>query len=277
MHPASFGNAYCYTDRMPTPALNPTDLLALGSHPATAWQVSATHADLTRRNSSKPRPHTIAVNGKTLTLDLSKTALIVIDMQNDFCHPQGWLASIGVDVAPARKPIAPLARLLPTWRSQGLPVLWVNWGNRPDRANLSPAALHVYNPDGKSNGLGAQASPLSTQVLEKNSWGAAVVDELAPQPQDICIDKYRMSGFWDTPLNSILQQLGVHSVLFAGVNADQCVLATLMDANFAGYDTILLEDASATTSPEYCWQATLYNVRQCFGFTTLSTEFLGIA
>jgi nicotinamidase-related amidase len=249
-------------------------LIPLGSHAATAWQVSAQHADLTRRTAPKPRPHTIAAHGKSLTLDLSRTALIVIDMQNDFCHPQGWLASIGVDVAPARKPIAPLARLLPAWRSQGLPVLWVNWGNRSDRANLSPTALHVYNPDGKSNGLGAKATAQSTRVLEKDSWGAAVVDELAPQPADICIDKFRMSGFWDTPLNSILQQMGVQTVLFAGVNADQCVLATLMDANFAGYDTILLEDATATTSPEFCMQATLYNVRQCFGFTTQSTEFL---
>jgi nicotinamidase-related amidase len=249
-------------------------LASLGSHSATAWQVSAKHADLTRRSAPVPRPHTIAAHGKTLTLDLSRSALIVIDMQNDFCHPQGWLASIGVDIAPARVPIAPLARLLPTWRSQGLPVLWVNWGNRPDRANLSPAALHVYNPDGQSNGLGAKATPLSNKVLEKDSWGAAIVDELAPQPQDIRIDKFRMSGFWDTPLNSILQQMGMQTLLFAGVNADQCVLATLMDANFAGYDTILLEDATATTSPEFCMQATLYNVRQCFGFTTLSTEFL---
>ena len=252
-----------------SPALTP-----LGSHPATAWQVSATHADLTRREAPAPKPHVIAAHGKTLTLDLSKTALIVIDMQNDFCHPQGWLASIGVDVAPARQPIAPLARLLPAWRSHGMPVLWVNWGNRPDRANLSPAALHVYNPDGRSRGLGAQATPQSGKVLEKNSWGAVVVDELVQLPTDVCIDKFRMSGFWDTPLESTLRQMGMQTLLFAGVNADQCVLATLMDANFLGYDTILLEDACATTSPDFCWQATLYNVRQCFGFTTISTEFL---
>ncbi len=252
-------------------------LLRLGSHAANAWQVNATHADLTRRTAPAPRAHTIAAHGKTLTLDLNRTALIVIDMQNDFCHPQGWLASIGVDISAARQPIAPLARLLPSWRSQGLPVLWVNWGNRPDRANLSPAALHVYNPDGQSPGVGAKATALSTKVLEKDSWGAAVVDELKPHSTDICIDKFRMSGFWDTPLDSSLRQMGMQTLLFAGVNADQCVLATLMDANFAGYDTILLEDASATTSPEFCWQATLYNVRQCFGFTTLSTEFQGIA
>jgi nicotinamidase-related amidase len=75
-----------------------------------------------------------------------------------------------------------------------------------------------------------------------------------------------MSGFWDTPLDSILRNLGATTLLFAGVNLDQCVLCTLQDANFLGYDCILLEDGCATTSPDYCVAATLYNVRQCFGF-----------
>lgn len=79
-----------------------------------------------------------------------------------------------------------------------------------------------------------------------------------------------MSGFWDTPLDSILRNLRLDTLLFSGVNADQCVLHTLADANFLGYDTILLEDATATTSPRFCMDATLYNVRQIFGFTTTS-------
>ncbi len=112
---------------------------------------------------------------------MSRTALIVVDIQNDFCHPDGWLASIGVDVAPARKPIAPLQALLPALRHQGVPIIWLNWGNRPDRLNLSPSILHVYNPDGTGTGLG---DPLrnGAHVLEEGSWAAAVVDELAPEP-----------------------------------------------------------------------------------------------
>ena len=83
-----------------------------------------------------------------------------------------------------------------------------------------------------------------------------------------------MSGFWDTPLDSILRNLGVTTLLFAGVNVDQCVLCTLQDANFLGYDCILLEDCSATTSPSFCTEATLYNVRQCFGFTASSAGLM---
>jgi nicotinamidase-related amidase len=194
-------------------------------------------------------------------------------MQNDFCHTSGWLASIGVDIAPTRRPIEPLTRLVPAWRAAGGPVVWCNWGNRPDRANVPPGVLHVYNPDGRSTGLGDVLDGAGP-VLELGSWGAAVVDELAPPSSDLRVDKYRMSGFWDTPLDSILRNLDLTTLLFAGVNADQCVLATLTDAACAGYDCVLVTDCAATTSPQYCWDATVYNVRQCFGFTATSDQVI---
>ena len=235
--------------------------------PPNAWKVDETIADLTRPP-LLPKPITLLTETKTLLLDLTKTAILVIDMQNDFCHPDGWLAHIGVDISPARTPIQPLQKLLPTLRETGIPIIWVNWGNRPDLLNISPATLHVYNPTGTAIGLGNPLPSNGAKVLEAGSWAAAVVDELEPNPQDIRVDKYRMSGFWDTPLDSILRNLGKTTLFFAGVNADQCVMATLQDANFLGYDCLLVKDCTATTSPEFCWQATLYNVKQCFGFVT---------
>jgi nicotinamidase-related amidase len=254
-----------------------TPLTPLGSHPTQAWQVNDTLCDMTR---PQPEPRRVEVPAlpQRVALDLNRTAMVVIDMQNDFCHPQGWLASIGVPVDAARQPIAPLQALLPRLRAARVPVIWVNWGNRPDRANLSPALLHVYNGNGRSVGLGdpLQQAPAShNRVLQKDAWGAQVVDELTPAPEDLRVDKFRMSGFWDTPLDAILRNAGISTVLFGGVNADQCVLATLMDANFLGYDTLLVEDCSATTSPAFCWDATLYNVRQCFGFSLRSADLLG--
>lgn len=242
-----------------------TDSLPLGSSPANQWKVSQTHCDLTRAP-KQPKPLSFAAEPQDITIDLARSAMIVIDMQNDFCHPDGWLAHIGVDVSPARKPIEPLAALLPMLRRADVPVIWVNWGNRPDRLNLSPSLLHVYKPTGEGVGLGDPLPKSGAKVLEKDSWAAAVVEELEIAPQDIRVDKYRMSGFWDTPLDSILRNLGISTLLFGGVNADQCVLCTLQDANFLGYDCVMLTDCSATTSPGYCWDATLYNVKQCFGF-----------
>jgi nicotinamidase-related amidase len=243
----------------------------LGTATANLWRADAKSVD-TVRPQVKPRPLTFDAMPQKLTIDLARTAIVVIDMQNDFCHPDGWLAHIGV--APARKPIAALAKLLPRLRRAQVPVIWVNWGNRPDRLNLSPSLEHVYKPTGKGIGLGDRLPKRKANVLEKDSWAAAVVDELAPKTGDIRVDKFRMSGFWDTPLDSILRNLRVDTLLFGGVNADQCVLCTLQDANFLGYDCVMLEDCSATTSPGFCWDATLYNVRQCFGFTAPSTALL---
>lgn len=245
----------------------------LGSSAANTWQVSAGTVDMVRP-ARAPRPVSVAAVPQSIRFDLARTAIVVIDMQNDFCHAGGWLASIGVDVAPARRPIAPLSRALPILRQAGVPVIWLNWGNRPDRLNLSPSLLHVYKPAGEGTGLGDPLPGSGARVLEAGSWSAAVVDELAVAPEDIRVDKYRMSGFWDTPLDSILRNLGIGTLLFAGVNADQCVLCTLQDANFLGYDCLLLDDCTATTSPSFCMEATLYNVRQCFGFTLGSADLL---
>ena len=244
-------------------------LRPLGSTARNRWSVSETRADLVRQPTS-PRPITVQADGKRVTLDLARTAIIIVDMQNDFCHPDGWLGHLGVDVAPVRTPIAPLQSLLPTLRSHDVPVIWVNWGNRPDRLNLSPALLHVYKPSGAGIGLGDTLPGSGAKVLERGSWSAAIVDELVTDAADIQVAKYRMSGFRDTELDSILRNLGVTTLMFAGVNADQCVLCTLQEANFRGYDCVLLEDCTATTSPDYCWSATLYNVRQCFGFVVRS-------
>ena len=252
--------------------MNPDALRTLGV-PPNAWKVDAKIADITR-SPIAPQPVTLETETKTLRLDLAKAAMLVIDMQNDFCHPDGWLAHIGVDVTPARTPINPLKNLLPKLRSHAMPIIWINWGNRPDLLNISAASRHVYNPTGSGVGLGDPLPKNGAPVLMAGSWAAAVVDELPPKPEDICVDKYRMSGFWDTPLDSILRNLGRTTLFFGGVNADQCVMATLQDANFLGYDCILVKDCTATTSPEYCWQATLYNVKQCFGFVSDSQAML---
>ncbi len=248
-------------------------LVSLGSSSRNSWSVSSSQANLVRPQ-LPPRAISLQTGDKLVTLDLARTAIIVVDMQNDFCHPRGWLGHIGGDVAALRTPITPLQRLLPALRALDVPVVWLNWGNRPDRLNLSPALLHVYKPTGQGVGLGDPLPELDAKVLERGSWSAAVVDELPAALSDIHVAKYRMSGFQDTELDSILRNLGVTTLLFAGVNADQCVLCTLQDANFRGYDCLMMSDCTATTSPAYCMDATLYNVRQCFGFVATSAALL---
>ena len=249
-------------------------MIRLGPSPANSWAVSAEAADLVRAP-RPPRPVALPARPKRVTIDLARSALVVVDMQNDFLHPRGWLASLGVDVAPARAAIAPLRDLLPVLRAAGMPVVWLNWGSRPDRMNLSPSLLHVYNGSGEAAGLGDPLPGTGAPVLQAGSWSAGIVEELVPEPADLRVDKHRMSGLWDTPLDSILRNLGVTTLLFAGVNLDQCVLHTMADANFLGYDTLLVEDCAATTNPDFCRAATILNIHQIFGFTLLSTDLTG--
>jgi len=238
------------------------------------WKATADHVDMATPLAA-PRPLTLPTEPQTVTLDLTRTALLVIDMQNDFCAAGGWVDHIGGDYRPDRAPIAPLQRLIPPLRKAGASIVWVNWGNRPDLANMPPNQIHLYKPQGNGVGLGDPLPGSGAPVLEKDSWAAAIVDELVPAPEDLRVDKYRISGFWDTPLDSILRNLCVRTILFAGVNTDQCVLCTLQDANFLGYGCVLVSDCCATTSPAFCTEATVFNVKKCFGFVTDSTAIVG--
>ena len=251
-----------------------TKSLPLGAPRATyTWNATARHIDMATPP-VPPVPLAIAAAPQNITIDLARSAMIVIDMQNDFCAKGGWVDHLGADYTPDRKPIKPLLKLLPALRRVGMPVIWVNWGNRADLANMPPNQIHLYKPAGTGVGLGDPLPGSGAPVLQKDSWAAAIVDELAPDPRDIRVDKYRISGFWDTPLDSILRNLGTRTVLFAGVNTDQCVLHSLTDANFLGYGCVLVEDCCATTSPDFCTEATVWNVKKCFGFVTDSTRIL---
>ncbi|HJP67670.1 MAG TPA: isochorismatase family cysteine hydrolase [Sphingomicrobium sp.] len=247
----------------------------LGTTGRNRYKVSETVVDMCRPQANC-RSIALSALPQNLIIDLSRSALMIIDMQNDFCGQGGWISSMGVDFAAARELVAPINAVADALRAQNVPVLWVNWGVRADRANLSPSTQHPFNPNGSGPGLAGSRTDKgrSYKVLQKGEWGAELIEGLTPRPEDIQIDKHRISGFWDTPLDSVLRNLNISTLLFAGINADHCVYATLMDANFHGYDTVMLEDCVATTSPDFCMAATLHNVRFCFGFTTTSAQLL---
>ena len=145
-------------------------LIPLGSSPRNAWGVSPERVSLVRP-ARAPRPISVPARARTLSVDLARSAVIVVDMQNDFCHPDGWLAHIGVDVMPARAPIGPLNVLLPKLRQCDVPVIWLNWGNRPDLLNIPPNVVHIYKPHGSGVGLGdplpANGAPVPPYRNEK--------------------------------------------------------------------------------------------------------------
>ncbi|MET0269792.1 MAG: isochorismatase family cysteine hydrolase [Sphingomonas sp.] len=243
----------------------------LGPADRNSYRLSGAVVDM-RRPTRPERSVALHAQPQDILIDLTRTALVVVDMQNDFCATDGWMGSMGIDFAAGRALIAPINDAVAAMRRCGAPVIWLNWGVRPDRANLSPGTQHPFNPNGEGPGLAGEMTfaGRTYSVLQAGEWGARLLDGLDHEDGDIMIEKHRISGFYDTPLDAILKNHDVSTLLFAGVNADHCVLGTLMDANFHGYDTIMLEDCVATTSPDFCMQATLHNVRFCFGFTTSS-------
>jgi len=207
---------------------------------------------------------------KQIDFDLTRSALVVIDMQNDFCHPLGWFGQKGIDVAPMRAPIPVIARLLPLWRASGGQVVWLNWGIRADRLNLPPMVHYTGKRSAQAVGYG-ETSPVDRgRSLVSGEWGAQIVDELTHADNDVCVNKHRLSGFWDNELDSVLRGLGIHTLFFAGVNTDRCVFSTLQDAGFLGYDCVLVSDACSTPSPRYVSRAVHYIVDLLHGFLCTS-------
>lgn len=255
----------------PKPGEQPAILM--GQDASRGWQVSHDHVDMSRP--ARPlRPLFLDAEPQTVTVDANKTALLIVDMQNDFCTQGGWLHSRGIDITPNRKPIEPLRKAIAASREADIPVVWVNWGVRKDLLNIAPSLQHAHNPHGNETNLAQPVPGTRSEVIAAGSWGAQVVDEINPGTGDYQITKHRFSAFWDCETDAVLRNLGVTTLLVCGVNLDQCVMTTLEDATFLGYDVILLEDCAATTSPDYCVQSVLYNVKLLFGFVARSTTYL---
>ncbi|MDB5569478.1 MAG: putative isochorismatase [Hyphomicrobiales bacterium] len=215
---------------------------------------------LSIRTAAAPRTGVLAANPAPLDVDFSRAALIVVDMQNDFIHPQGWFPASGVDVSPLRA-VAPAIRdLSDAMREAGVPVIWLNWGVRPDAGDMPDTIKRKGGLNGKRPTYGDPSPSGDGRILVQGEWGARNIDELTPDPADLIVHKNRLTGFYDNALDSLLRNRGVETLFFAGVNIDRCVFATLSDAAVRGYSCVLVEDACATCSPAYVRDAILFLV-----------------
>ena len=250
---------------------------SIGTSERETYAITDGLVDMTRP-AAPPRRVEINTQPERVAIDLNRTAIVIIDMQNDFCSSGGWFDTLGVDVSPIHAIYPNIRRVTDQARKVGVPILWVNFGVRPDRRNLLPITRYPFARVGGGVGLGdeilGKGRSAPHRILQAGSWGAEIAPELGAQHGDIYVDKHRLSGFWDTPLDSILRGLDVRTVAFMGVNSDECVFGTLMDANFHGYDTIMIEDGTTTSSPASCHEAALYQVRFCFGFTATSHDWV---
>jgi len=163
-----------------------------------------------------------------------RTALVVIDMQNDFLSGDGWYAQSGIDISHMQQSIEPVQALVAGAREQGVPVIWTQHGFR----DMTDAGVFAMLRDFMKDG-----------GLRKDTWGYELIRELDAHPDDWRVEKNRLSSFFATNLDLILRGLDVDTLLICGVLTNQCVKATAVDANFRDYKPIVVREATGTTLP----------------------------
>lgn len=212
----------------------------------------------------------LAARPEPILVDVSHTAVLVVDMQNDFGSKGGMFDRAGIDISGIRKAIPPIARVLGCGRAVGMPIVYLKAGYRPDLSDLGAPG----SPNRERHLLYGVGQKIETpeggegRILIRDTWNTDVISELEPQPSDIFIYKHRYSAFYETELDRALKQLGVTTLIFVGCTTSVCLESTLRDAFFRDYSCILLADCTAEPIGV---QAAGYKV----GPTTANTSLAG--
>jgi ureidoacrylate peracid hydrolase len=197
---------------------------------------------------AKPRP---------LALDPAKSAVIVVDMTNDFGSKGGMFDLMGLDLTGIQKAVAPTAKVLAAARQAGMKIIYLKMAHK----------VAAPGPDGGPH----------TELI-RDDWNTEVLPDLKPAPGDPQIYKPRFSGFFKTELDDVLKKMGVRQLVFTGCTTSVCVESTLRDAAFRDYACVLLADCTAEPCgaefPRSNHEATLYLVEHRFGYVSDSAEFL---
>ena len=217
---------------------------------------------------------TIPARPENLPINPSETALIVVDMQNAYASPGGYLDLAGFDIAGAAGVIDRIAVTVEAARAAGVAVVFFQNGWDPDYVEAGGPGSPNFH---KSNALKTmrQRPELQGTLLAKGTWDYALVDKLQPQPGDIVIGKSRYSAFYNTTLDSTLRARGVKTLAFCGIATNVCVESTLRDGFFLEYFGVLLEDATHQAGPAFLQEASVYNVETFFGWVSNTADFCG--
>jgi ureidoacrylate peracid hydrolase len=223
---------------------------------------------------------TLDAKPEPIAIDPARTAVIVVDMENDFAAKGGMFDRAGADISGAQKAIGPTTRVLAAARAAGLKIIYLKMGYRPDLSDLGTAdsvnrtrhlkfgvGQTIRAPDGRES-----------RILIRDTWDTDIILELKPQPSDIVLYKTRFSGFYQTDLDATLKKLGIKYLIVTGVTTSICVESTVRDAMFRDYLCILLRDCMSEPIghdlPRTNHEASLLNVEVLLGWVSDSEQFV---
>lgn len=224
--------------------------------------------------------YSIAARPESVSFDPDRTAVMVIDMQNDFGSPGGMFDLAGLDVSPIERLVEPISMLLEAARKAGLLIVYTRQEHNADLSDAGndDAPHRIKHRRMNIGRLVAAPDGRESMVLVRNTWNTAIVPALAPQPGDVVISKHRYSAFFETPLDSILRTKRISTLIFVGATTSVCVESTVRDATFRDYRPIVLRDCTtepiAADTARSNHEATLLTIELLFGWTAESADVI---
>ena len=223
---------------------------------------------------------TLPAQPRPVDIDIRKTAVIVVDMQNDFVTKGGLFDRLGIGFDGMQNIVARIRKTLEVARKESLPIVYLKMGYRPDLSDIGPAD----SPMGAENRRAQVGEKMRApdgregRLLVRDTWNTDIVDELKPQAGDIVVYKTRFSGFYNTELDEILQRRGMRTLIMMGGTTSVCVESTLRDAMFRDFTPVLLSDCTAEPIgqelPRSNHEASLLLIQEApFGAVATSADF----
>jgi ureidoacrylate peracid hydrolase len=214
------------------------------------------------------------------SLEPTKTAVVVVDMQNDFASPGGMFDRAGIDITCIQAIVPNVRAVLESARANELPIVYLKMGFRPDLEDagypssptwLKHTPLHVGDPVTAPNGE-------PSRVLVRDCWNTHIVDALAPDAGDVVLYKTRYSGFYKTDLDDVLRRKGVEHLIVVGATTCVCVDSTVRDAMFRDYHCLIVSDATAepiaVDAPRSNHEASLLTLELLFAHVVSSSDLV---
>src|SRR5437016_1223832 len=233
-------------------------------------------------SAAEPKNEMVTLNAKPepIAINPARTAVIVVDMENDFVAKGGMFDRAGADISGAQKAIAPTAKVLAAARQAGSKIIYLKMGYRPDLSGVGPTdsvnrtrhlrfgvGQKIQAPDGRES-----------RLLIRDTWDTDIVPELKPEASDIVIYKTRFSGFYQTDLDATLKKFGIKYLIVTGVTTSICVESTVRDAMFRDYLCVMLRDCMSEPIghdlPRTNHDASLLNAEVLLGWVSDSDQFV---